>query len=585
MSLTKKINKILCTCLVLVVLPMVPAIQGAPSNDQKNNQNNKKNPPPSSSAPSKLAAPANASRPVNQQHEIKRAPAQKEQPQQASPGNPRRMPGPGQGPSAPPRGAPPERVPGLARPPVPKAPSLPSGRSGKGTLPAPDSTRAIQQLNNKRAAGRMGGINTKPLPQGLVTPHHGGAITINASGGRTIDLRRDGTVEKVSLPGGRSAGYDSRGQVGWVHSKGRTTVITPGSQGNRKLVTRQPKGVQLVSLARNVGYRQSPYLTRNGRTYVERTYVVNNQTYTRVYTTYEYQGVTIYRYVPVYYYSPGFYVWVYGPWPGPVYWSWDWYGAPWYVYYAPYFQPYPVYDDASLWLTDYLLAAYLQQAYDEAQANAAAAQGDAGASAAQPPAAESGSAVQLTPEVKQAIADEVKQLLAAEQHAASEDYGQATPSSSQTPPALDPTQATLVVSTDLDVLTGKNDECALTPGDVIQRQGDKFDPNDPEHRVNAIVKSSKKTDCGAGSEVWVSVGDLQEMDNHFHEEIDSGLNVLAENSGRGGLPAAPDTRTSPGQIQVPEPDPGVGDELRKQQQEVDQTERAVQKEAFAQGRS
>ena len=45
--------------------------------------------------------------------------------------------------------------------------------------------------------------------------------------------------------------------------------------------------------------------------------------------------------------------------------------APWYGYYGDYFAPYPVYPSAAFWLTDYMIAASLQDAY---AAQAAAAQ-------------------------------------------------------------------------------------------------------------------------------------------------------------------------------------------------------------------
>ena len=40
-----------------------------------------------------------------------------------------------------------------------------------------------------------------------------------------------------------------------------------------------------------------------------------------------------------------------------------WGAAPWYGYYGAYFRPYPVYPSAAYWLTDYMVAASLQEAY------------------------------------------------------------------------------------------------------------------------------------------------------------------------------------------------------------------------------
>ena len=68
------------------------------------------------------------------------------------------------------------------------------------------------------------------------------------------------------------------------------------------------------------GYVQRPYLVSGGRTYVQRTYVVNNVTYSSVYRSYGYGGYCCYYgYVPAYYYGPAYYGWAYNPWAAPVY--------------------------------------------------------------------------------------------------------------------------------------------------------------------------------------------------------------------------------------------------------------------------
>ena len=77
--------------------------------------------------------------------------------------------------------------------------------------------------------------------------------------------------------------------------------------------------------------------------------------------------------------APSYYGWAYNPWAAPVAYGWGWGGSPWYGYYGYYFAPAPVYATPSLWITDYLLAANLQAAYDAratAKANAAAAADD-----------------------------------------------------------------------------------------------------------------------------------------------------------------------------------------------------------------
>src|ERR1700694_4541691 len=92
---------------------------------------------------------------------------------------------------------------------------------------------------------------------------------------------------------------------------------------------------------------------------------------------------------------------------------WGWYDRPCFGYYGGYFQPAPVYPTAALWLTDYVLSANLQRGYAEQQTASA----EAGQYAARPEIAQT-NAVVLSPEVKQAIAEEVRQQIDAERAAA-----------------------------------------------------------------------------------------------------------------------------------------------------------------------
>jgi hypothetical protein len=405
----------------------------------------------------------------------------------------------------------------------------------------------------------MQGINRNPLPPGQVTVHPDGRHTIAASGGRQINVSSNGTVEQVSLRDGRTALFRPNGQVRSVQAGG--TQINYGLRGQRHIMTERPDRSVLVSTGRNSGYLQRPVVVQN-RTYVQRTYAVNNVTYTRVYRTSNYGGVAYYHYVPVSYYRPVFYGWVSNPWPAPAYYTWGWFGDPWYVYYRSYFVPYRVYPTASLWLTDYLLAENLRLAYEE-QANANTAVVPGGPYA-----------TQLTPEVKQAIAEEVRQQLAAEQQAAvAANPQQLALSRSDVPPALDPARRVFVVSSNLDERAVDGQECSLTPGDIITRLTDSPDAN---QYVTVSILSSKPTDCQAGRQVTVAVQDLQEMHNRFREQIDSGLKTLADNRDQGGLPAAPDTRTQAGEVPPPPPDANLSTILQDQQRQADQTEQEIQ---------
>ena len=79
-------------------------------------------------------------------------------------------------------------------------------------------------------------------------------------------------------------------------------------------------------------------------------------------------------------------------------------------------------------------------------------------------------------------------------------------------------------------------DCSLSPGDVVTRLDDN---PDADQKVKVLVSSSQKSDCHSGSQLSMAVDDLQEMHNHFREQLDSGLKTLAENQGKNGIPAGP----------------------------------------------
>ena len=113
----------------------------------------------------------------------------------------------------------------------------------------------------------------------------------------------------------------------------------------------------------------------------------------------------------------------------------------------------------------------------------------------------------------------------------------------------------------------------MSPGDVVTRIDDNPDAN---QAVKVLVSSAQKGDCNSGSQVAVAVDDLQEMHNHFREQLDQGLKTLAEKQGKGGLPAAPTVggKANPeGQVQ---PDLDVESQLNDQQKDADAAEADVQ---------
>ena len=189
----------------------------------------------------------------------------------------------------------------------------------------------------------------------------------------------------------------------------------------------------------------------------------------------------------------------------------------------------------------------------------------------------------MTPEVKQAIADEVKAQLASQQAQASQGGGNGVPppsnSNGEVPPALDPARRTFVVDGDLS-LVANGQECGVSQGDVLMRL---TDTPDADNMVNASVSASKKGECAAGQTVAVKVDDLQEMQNNFAQKLNDGLGELAKKQGTGGMPKSPDTATKASDVPPPPPDTTAGKTLDDQQAAADQTEAQVKQEAGSSG--
>ncbi len=62
---------------------------------------------------------------------------------------------------------------------------------------------------------------------------------------------------------------------------------------------------------------------------------------------------------------------------------------------------------------------------------------------------------------------------------------------------------------------------------------------DQNNTLAVNVVSSQKTDCAGGSTPRIQVADLQDMHNQFAEQLDSGLESLAEIKARTEFPRAP----------------------------------------------
>ncbi len=466
-----------------------------------------------------------------------------------------------------------------------------ANKSGAGASNA--NNRGGNNVNNR------GGVNNAGKG-GPAVANKGGAANANNRGAGAGHPRQPTGTRQVTLKSGGKATFRQNGKVRSIQTA-KGMKIEHNMRGGRHIESVH-NGRRVVSMGRRGGYSQRAYYSHGGRTYVQRTYYVNGNYYAYGYRSYNYGGYPYYGYAPPYYYGPAYYGWAYNPWPAPVYYNWGWAGQPWYGYYGPYYQPYPVYPTAAFWLTDFLLAASLQAAYQAGQsseegalqppqmgpetsdviaslwssdpliaANLESAYGQYMLGAAAPAAAKGGS-TQISGDVKQAISDEMKDEIAAEQ-AAAKGGDQKPASGEEVPAALDPKIRYFVVSSELSATTSEGEECALTAGDIIYRVGD---TPDDDHMVDATVKSSKKGNCAVGATVGVDTGDLQEMHNQLRIQMDAGLKELAAKQGKNGLPAAPDTKTQAGEVPAPDPDKNVSNDLQDQKKEADQAEAEAQ---------
>src|SRR5579871_3410236 len=415
-------------------------------------------------------------------------------------------------------------------------------------------------------SGHPGGNN---MAHGNNAAHPGGNAPHGAPG------------RNVSLHGGGTAHIRPNGQIRSVNRNGMH--IEHGMHGGRTVVSTH-NGVRVVSVGHRGGYVQRAYVVRGGHSYYSRTYYYHGVYRAGVYRGYYWGGHPYYGYYPAYYYHPVYYGWAYNPWPAPVYYSWGWAPTPWYGYYGPYFAPYPVYPSAYFWLTDFMVAASLQAAY-EAQAAANAellplTPDPTLVASLMPLAAPDAPKATMSEEVKKAISEEVKSTLAAEKTEAEKPKSTSSGSggaseSKDPPPALDVNFKYFVVSSDLS-LEGDGDECALSQGDVIQRTSE---TPDDDSNIAVKVVAATKNDCAIGKQGTVSMDDLQEMYNSFRESLKDGMSELAKKNGTGGLPKAPDTGTSAGDVPPPDPDKNAEKTLQDQQAAADQTEADVKKEA------
>ncbi len=442
--------------------------------------------------------------------------------------------------------------------------------SGNGPANGTKGPTASTSINPGTNGGKPGTNGGKPGANNAANGTNGSSTSRNINGGGSGRPLAKG-MTRTELKGGSSFERRSNGRLSDVHDARRGMDVHRGINGNRSVAVERRDHSRLVAERGRPGYIHRGY-SYHGRDYARRTYYYHGRVYDRYYRGYGYRGVYLNVYAPVRYYPVGFYGWVYNPWYTPVVYPWGWVGSPWYGYYGGYFTPYPVYPTASLWLTDYLISRDLEAAYQARQE--AQIQGEQLTGAAP-----------LTPEVKQMIADEVKNQIALENAEAQQNARnqEPDPGSSGIARMLSDGRAhVFVAGAALDVVDTSGNECAISDGDALQMT---TPPPPDATSANLVVLSSKGgRECAKSATVQVSLNDLQDMQNHMRETIDQGMQELQTKQGSGGLPAAPPSaRTAPVDVgftkEAPPPDPNGAAEVNQQLAEADQAEKEVVSQA------
>jgi hypothetical protein len=428
----------------------------------------------------------------------------------------------------------------------------------------------LHQINSARDS--FSGINQRPIPPGQVAVHPDKSLTVAASNGRNFHLRPDGTLASFSTRG-QSASFRADGRLASVHTA--NTDIVHGIHGGRTIISERPDHSRLVSTGARTGYLQRS-VAYHGHEYTQRTYLRDGHAFHRVYSGYGFHGMRFYNYLPYYYYDPFFYGWAYYPWGAPIGYGWGWAGSPWFAFNAGFFSPWDEYPSGAYWLTDYYLGQTLAAGYQMGvqegggwQASGYSAQPDDNDLYAQ-------ADTPISPEIKQAIAEEVQQQLAYENAAA------AKPDDA---PTLDGLPRVLVanhlfvVDQIQNAATADGQQCGLSVGDVLRLVSA---PPEDATAADLVVVSSRKADCPAGIIVTLPLESLQEMHNNFRSQLDSGLKTMHDQQGKDGLPAAPLSAIAPPPRPVDAPPAGNVDLpalLDAQQKQADQTETSVTQSA------
>jgi hypothetical protein len=433
--------------------------------------------------------------------------------------------------------------------------------NGNSMLTPAGSASVLRDVNSARS--NFGGINQRPIPQGQVTARNDGSLSVATKDGRQFGVRPNGTLATFTT-GDRTAAFRGNGQIRSLHTP--TMDIARTVHGQRTVVLRRPDHSLLVSTGATSGYLQRT-VNRNGKTLIQRSYVIGNVHYARLYSPYRFHGAVLANYVPTTRYPPAFYSWARQSWPAPTAYRWAFSAAPWYSHYGAYFAVSPAYRAPSSWLTDYFLALTMAETFQsDSQPVREPAPAADGAGQAPTDELQASSTAPISPQIKDQLAVEVQQQIEME-----------STGSAGLDKVLVPNHL-FVAATPLTVATADGQTCGVAGGDVLQLSAP---PAANAAAATLTVAASRESDCPVGAQVSVQLADLQDMQNGLREKLDSGMQTLHNIQGQGGLPAAPPAAmaaTVPVEPPPPE-DPGVQTQLAAAQQQATETESQVSQAA------
>src|SRR3984957_20176088 len=220
----------------------------------------------------------------------------------------------------------------------------------------PNTVRTPPSLPVERTQHNLpapAGITRPPVPMGS-TPAQGG-VTRAATPVLANETR---------MPNGNVARVAHDGSLRELHSPQNNMSIRYGMNGSRQIRVDQPDGSRVVLASRGVPYVQRPW-NFGSHAYDHRTYLDNGVLTHQFYRPYPFGRTTLDAYAPQRFYSQDFYKWVAKPqmWTPPA-WSYVAKQEPWYTHSQGYFTPQSSYASPVFWLTDFVLATSLFEAYN-----------------------------------------------------------------------------------------------------------------------------------------------------------------------------------------------------------------------------